>query len=86
VDGQSKITGVLVRERRNQENGNQRRCDEASKGQRDKMQYEHARPLILKMEEGVTSQEMQTASRTWKRQGNTSSTRVRKRSATLPTP
>lgn len=69
MDGQSKITGVLIREMRRQESGNQRRCDEAGKGQREEMQIEDAMPLVLKMEEGVTRQLMQTAYRKCKRQG-----------------
>lgn len=86
MDGQSKITGVLVRERRSQESGNRRRCDETGKDQREETPSEDAMPLVLKRDEGVTSQGMKTASRRWERHGNVSPTRVCKRSTTLPTP
>ena len=86
MNGKSKITGVLVRERWKWENGNWKRCDEGGKSQREEMQFEDARPLVLKMQEGVKRQGTKVASRRWKRQGNTSFTGACKSRATLPTP
>ena len=42
-------------ERRRRETENHRRCDDGSKGQREKMKLEDTGSLVLKMEEGTTN-------------------------------
>ena len=73
--GSNAITRVLICERGLQEGQSQgRRCDDRRRSERERL--EDATLLTLKMEEGSMSQGMQTASRSWKGQGNAFSPRA----------
>ena len=69
------ITRVLVNERWRQKSGSV--CDGSRQTERGGgIENEQSTSLALKMEEGAMSQEMEVASRTWKRQGSKISPRA----------
>lgn len=66
--------------------GPYKRWREGGKSESKRERLKDAMLLALKMEERAMSQEMQMASRSWKRPGNKSSLESPKRNAALSTP